>query len=120
MRSTNGCAGLWRMLCGVALGLYLAAPVYAFTPSESPLLSAAAVAPNVMLMIDDSGSMNNIIWAPGFNPTVNRAQIAMCSSNLSCIGGQNLDMSDANIALSSLNRGGCSTNGNWYGPPVSG
>jgi type IV pilus assembly protein PilY1 len=95
--------------------LYLAAPVYAFTPSDSPLLSAAAVAPNVMLMIDDSGSMNNIIWAPGFDPTVNRAQIAMCNSNLSCIGGQNLDMSDANIALSSLNRGGCSTNGNWYG-----
>jgi type IV pilus assembly protein PilY1 len=103
------------MLCGVALGLYLAAPVYAFTPSDSPLLSAAAVAPNVMLMIDNSGSMNNIIWAPGFDPTVNRAQIAMCNSNLSCIGGQNLDMSDANIALSSLNRGGCSSNGNWYG-----
>jgi type IV pilus assembly protein PilY1 len=39
----------------------------------------------------------------------------MCNSNLSCIGGQNLDMSDANIALSSLNRGGCSSNGNWYG-----
>jgi type IV pilus assembly protein PilY1 len=68
-----------------------------------------------MLMIDNSGSMNNIIWAPGFDPTVNRAQIAMCNSNLSCIGGQNLDMSDANIALSSLNRGGCSSNGNWYG-----
>ncbi|WP_223506035.1 pilus assembly protein [Pseudomonas sp. GL-RE-29] len=115
MRSTEGRAGLWRMLCGVALGLYLAAPVYAFTPSDSPLLSAAAVAPNVMLMIDNSGSMNNIIWAPGFDPTVNRAQIAMCNSNLSCIGGQNLDMSDANIALSSLNRGGCSSNGNWYG-----
>jgi len=115
MRSTEGRAGLWRMLCGIALGLYLAAPVYAFTPSDSPLLSAAAVAPNVMLMIDNSGSMNNIIWAPGFDPTVNRAQIAMCNSNLSCIGGQNLDMSDANIALSSLNRGGCSSNGNWYG-----
>ncbi|KII32772.1 pilus assembly protein [Pseudomonas fluorescens] len=115
MRSTEGRAGLWRMLCGVALGLYLAAPVYAFTPSDSPLLSAAAVAPNVMLMIDNSGSMNNIIWAPGFDPTVNRAQIAMCNSKLSCIGGQNLDMSDANIALSSLNRGGCSSNGNWYG-----
>jgi type IV pilus assembly protein PilY1 len=100
---------------GAVLGLYLTAPVYAFTPSDSPLLSAAAVAPNVMLMIDDSGSMNNIIWAPGFDPTANRAQIAMCSSNTLCLGGQNLDMSDTNIALSSLNRGGCSTNGNWYG-----
>ena len=97
------------------LGLYLSAPVYAFTPSDSPLLSAAAVAPNVMLLIDDSGSMNNIIWAPGFDPTVNRAQIANCSSNTSCSSGQNLDMSNTNILLSSLNRGGCSTSGNWYG-----
>jgi len=112
MRSTER---FWRLLCGLVLGLYLSAPAYAFTPSDSPLLSAAAVAPNVMLVIDDSGSMNNIIWAPGFDPTVNRAQIAICSSNSLCISGQTLDMSDTNIALSSLNRGGCSTSGNWYG-----
>ncbi|WP_160108379.1 pilus assembly protein [Pseudomonas izuensis] len=115
MRSTERRKGLWQSLVGAVLGLYLSAPAYAFTPSDSPLLSAAAVAPNVMLMIDDSGSMNNIIWAPDFDPTVNRAQIAICSSNTSCISGQNLDMSDTNISLSSLNRGGCSTSGNWYG-----
>jgi len=115
MRSTERGAGLWRLLCGAVLGLYLSAPVYAFTPSDSPLLSAAAVPPNVMLLIDDSGSMNNIIWAPGFDPTVSRPQIAICSSNTSCFSGQNLDMSDTNILLSSLNRGGCSTSGNWYG-----
>ncbi|WP_448109359.1 pilus assembly protein [Pseudomonas azerbaijanoccidentalis] len=115
MRSTETRARLWKMFWGAVLALYLGAPAYAFTPSDSPLLSAAAVAPNVMLMIDNSGSMNNIIWAPGFDPTVNRAQIAMCSSNFSCAGGENLNMSDANISLSSLNRGGCSTNGNWYG-----
>ncbi|WP_433737189.1 pilus assembly protein [Pseudomonas putida] len=115
MRSTEREGGFLRLLCGFVLGLYLSAPVYAFTPSDSPLLSAAAVAPNVMLMIDDSGSMNNIIWAPGFDPTVSRAQIAICSSNSLCISGQNLDMTDTNISLSSLNRGGCSTSGNWYG-----
>ena len=115
MRSTERRTALWRLFCGAVLGLYLSAPVYAFTPSDSPLLSAAAVAPNVMLLIDDSGSMNNIIWAPGFDPTVNRAQIAICSSNSSCSSGQNLDMSNTNILLSSLNRGGCSSNGNWYG-----
>ncbi|WP_419708506.1 pilus assembly protein [Pseudomonas sp. NFX224] len=115
MRSTEMRTRLWKIFFGAVLALYLGAPAYAFTPSDSPLLSAAAVAPNVMLMIDDSGSMNNIIWAPGFDPTVNRAQIAMCSSNTSCFSGQNLDMSDSNISLSSLNRGGCSTNGNWYG-----
>ena len=72
MRSTEG--RTWRrvqLFCGAVLGLYLSAPAYAFTPSDSPLLSAAAVAPNVMLLIDDSGSMNNIIWASGFDPTVN-------------------------------------------------
>ncbi|EJM82777.1 pilus assembly protein [Pseudomonas sp. GM60] len=115
MPNTNRCSGIWRFLSGIALGLYLSAPAYAFTPSDSPLLSAAAVAPNVMLLIDDSGSMNNIIWAPGFDPTVSRPQIANCSSNSSCLTGQNLDMDDTNIALSSLNRGGCSNNGNWYG-----
>lgn len=115
MRSTEGHSHLWQLLCGAVLALYLAAPAYAFTPSDSPLLSAAAVAPNVMLVIDDSGSMNNIIWAPGFDPTVSRAQIAICSSNSLCLSGQNLDMSDTNISLSSLNRGGCSTSGNWYG-----
>jgi hypothetical protein len=62
MRSTERRAGLWQILCGALLGLYLSAPAYAFTPSDSPLLSAAAVAPNVMLLIDDSGSMNNIIY----------------------------------------------------------
>jgi len=115
MRNTERRAQLWRVLSGAISALYLAAPAYAFTPSDSPLLSAAAVAPNVMLMIDDSGSMNNIIWAPGFDPSVSRPQIAICSSNLSCLGGQNLDMGDTNISLSSLNRGGCPTSGNWYG-----
>ncbi|MCU1763640.1 PilC/PilY family type IV pilus protein [Pseudomonas sp. 14P_8.1_Bac3] len=115
MRSTEGRFGILRMFCGVLLGLYLSAPAYAFTPSDSPLLSAAAVPPNVMLLIDDSGSMNNIIWASGFDPNASRPQIANCSSNTSCFSGQNLDMTDTNIALSSLNRGGCSTIGNWYG-----
>ena len=70
MRSTERRAGLWRLVCGVLLGFYLSAPAYAFTPSDSPLLSAAAVAPNVMLLIDDSGSMNSIIYAAGFDPAV--------------------------------------------------
>lgn len=115
MLSIDGCSRMWRLLSGVALGLYLSAPAHAFTPSDSPLLSAAAVPPNVMLLIDDSGSMNNIIWASGFNPTADYPQIANCNSNSSCLNGINLDMTNTNIALSSLNRGGCSTIGNWYG-----
>ncbi|WP_433784109.1 pilus assembly protein [Pseudomonas frederiksbergensis] len=118
MRSTETRTG-WRrwllqLLCGAALSLYLAAPTYAFTPSDSPLLSAAAVPPNVMLLLDDSGSMNNIIWAAGFDPTVVRTPVTICLSNGSCNKGRDLDMTDNNIALSSLNHGTCSKAG-WYG-----
>lgn len=118
MRSTETRTG-WRrwlvqLFCGAALSLYLAAPAYAFTPSDSPLLNAAAVAPNVMLLLDDSGSMNNIIWAAGFDPTIARPQVTICLSNGSCLKGRELDMSDNNISLSSLTRGTCERDG-WYG-----
>ncbi|MHC8413120.1 pilus assembly protein [Pseudomonas sp. Hz4] len=117
MQSTEARTGwrrwLFQLFCGAASSLYLAAPTYAFTPSDSPLLSAAAVAPNVMLLLDDSGSMNNIIWAAGFDPTVARPTVIICLSNGSCSKGRELDMTDTNIALSSLTRGKCSKE--WYG-----
>jgi type IV pilus assembly protein PilY1 len=117
MRNTETCTG-WRLLqlfCGAALSLYLAAPTYAFTPSDSPLLNAAAVAPNVMLLLDDSESMNSIIWAPGFDPTVARTPVSICLSNGSCDKGRELDMTDGYIPLSNLNYGTCSKKDGWYG-----
>ncbi|WP_339526279.1 pilus assembly protein [Pseudomonas sp. EL_65y_Pfl2_R96] len=104
---------LLQLFCGAAMSLYLAAPTYAFTPSDSPLLNAAAVAPNVMLLLDDSGSMNNIIWVAGFDPTVARTPVTICLSNGTCLKGRDLDMTDDNISLSSLTRGTCSKG--WYG-----
>ncbi|MCW1245909.1 PilC/PilY family type IV pilus protein [Pseudomonas sp. SAICEU22] len=110
MRNIRALLGsLW----GALLSLYLAAPVYGFTPSESPLLSAAAVTPNVMLLIDDSGSMNNIIWAAGFDPNVSRPAVYNCSSNTSCSNGVLLDPEDGNVLLASLFRGNCTSG--WYG-----
>jgi len=112
MRNIRSLLGsLW----GALLSLYLAAPVYGFTPSESPLLSAAAVTPNVMLLIDDSGSMNNIIWAAGFDPAISRPIVEVCTDDKSCSSGnrQNLLADDGNVLLASLFRGGCSTG--WYG-----
>ncbi|MEA1029801.1 PilC/PilY family type IV pilus protein [Pseudomonas sp. N-137] len=104
----------WKQaLWGVLLSLYLAAPAYAFTPSDSPLLSAAAVTPNVMLLIDDSGSMNNIIWASGFDPTVTQTRTYACSASSNCNDRYELDLDDSNILLMSLLRGGCSSG--WYG-----
>lgn len=113
MRSTEVRASWRQVLWGALLSLYLAAPAYAFTPSDSPLLSAAAVTPNVMLLIDDSGSMNNIIWAAGFDPNVSRPAVLNCNSSNSCFGGTTLDPDDGNVLLASLFRGGCSSG--WYG-----
>ncbi|MGF6130394.1 type IV pilus assembly protein PilY1 [Pseudomonas frederiksbergensis] len=104
--------GGWRrrwaqMLFGALLSLYLMAPAYAFTPSDSPLLSAAAVPPNVMLLIDDSGSMNTIIYAAGFDPTVNRTPARQCNAFIGlCLSSS--DIVGSSIFLSSLPTSGCS------------
>ena len=43
---------------------------HAVTISETPLFIATGVTPNVMLIVDNSGSMESIIWASGYDPTV--------------------------------------------------
>ncbi|MFT5695099.1 MAG: type IV pilus assembly protein PilY1 [Myxococcota bacterium] len=40
----------------------------AFAAGDSDLFSAS-VAPNVVLMVDNSGSMNHVVWHPSFDPT---------------------------------------------------
>ncbi|MHC8317729.1 pilus assembly protein [Pseudomonas sp. LB3P31] len=109
MRNTERRTGWWQMLSGLLLGLYLTAPAYAFTPSDSPLLSAAAVAPNVMLLIDNSGSMNNIIYAAGFDSTINRTPARECNAFLGLCLSSTAITGDS-IFLSSLATSGC-TNG---------
>lgn len=42
----------------------------AVTVAESPLFITEGVTPNVMLVVDNSGSMESIIWASGYDPTV--------------------------------------------------
>lgn len=72
MRSANAFTGLarqaWLALLGALSTLYIAAPAYAFTPSQFPLLSASAVTPNVMLQVDNSGSMDTILLDAGYDP----------------------------------------------------
>ncbi|MHA3738169.1 pilus assembly protein [Pseudomonas sp. Eth.TT006] len=106
MRSIERCRTL---LAGMLLSLYLAAPAYAFTPSDSPLLSAAAVPPNVMLLIDDSGSMNSIIYAAGFDPDVARTPARQCNAFLGLCSALNApQIIGDSIFLSSLPTSGCS------------
>ncbi|THF26748.1 pilus assembly protein [Pseudomonas atacamensis] len=97
------------LLIGMLLSCYLAAPAWAFTPSDSPLLSAAAVAPNVMLLIDDSGSMNSIIYAAEFNPNVNRTPARQCNAFLGLCSALNApQITGDTVFLSSLPTSGCS------------
>lgn len=95
------------LLLGMLTGLYLVAPAHAFTPSDSPLLSAAAVSPNVMLMIDDSGSMNSIIYTTGFDPTVDRTAARQCNAVIGLCLSSTAITGDT-IFLSSLPTSGCS------------
>ncbi len=95
------------LMLGLLLSFYLTAPVYAFTPSDSPLLSAAAVPPNVMLLIDDSGSMNSIIYASGFNPADNPTPARQCNALLGLCLSSTAITGDT-IFLSSLPTSGCS------------
>jgi type IV pilus assembly protein PilY1 len=75
-----------KYVWGALLALYLAAPVYAFTPAQVPLLSSSVVPPNLMLLMDNSGSMYNIIWDSNFDSTVtNRPSISYYSTQ--CLSG---------------------------------
>lgn len=59
-----------RWFCYVA-GISLSAAASAqFDIAQNPLFISTNTAPNVMLSIDNSGSMENIIWDAGFDPTV--------------------------------------------------
>lgn len=99
---------LGRLLMGALLGLYGSATAYAaFVPSDSPLLTVGSVTPNVMLLVDDSGSMNSIIWASGFDPNAKPVQVYNCSSDTNCLFINALDMTDTNFFVGNLRAGGC-------------
>lgn len=59
--------GLSTFLAGFLLTLSQAGN--AVTVAQMPLFIAAGVTPNVMLVVDNSGSMNGIIWAEAFDST---------------------------------------------------
>ena len=91
-------------LVGFALSFF-ASLSQAFTPASSPLLSSAAVTPNVMLLVDNSGSMNSIIWAAGFDPNGSYPAVYTCTAaNLAgnCTATTQQDSDDTNIQLSQL------------------
>jgi type IV pilus assembly protein PilY1 len=99
---------LGRLLMGALLGLYGSATAFAaFVPSDSPLLTVGSVTPNVMLLVDDSGSMNSIIWASGFDPNADPVQAYSCNSDFNCSNVTAMDMTDTNFFVGNLRAGGC-------------
>lgn len=65
--------------------------------ATTPLFLSTPVEPNVMLLIDDSGSMDNVIWADGYDTTTTYPHW----------GGTDWSASSGNVLFSTINQGGC-------------
>lgn len=63
---------------------------------QLPMFSAGTVSPNVMLLVDNSGSMDNIIWADGFDPAIDYPDWSIDWSP-----------TNGNVHLSALSHTGC-------------
>ena len=57
--------------------------------SDTPLIVSTSVEPNVMLLIDNSGSMDNVVWDPNYDPTTTYPSWGFSSTagNISLPGG---------------------------------
>ncbi len=82
---------------GILLSGFVSAPVYAFSPVQAPILSASAVTPNVLVLLDNSGSMRNAI-APPAAALTNYPQVAYYNN-----GGY--FFTNDNLALDDMERG---------------
>lgn len=95
-------------LLGLAL-MFCSSSLLAFTPASSPLLSAAAVTPNLMLLVDNSGSMNSLIRAADFDQSLTtwpQVYSYGCYSFYGCYSSA-LSMTDENILIGNLYQSGC-------------
>lgn len=62
---------VWFKTLASTVALTASAGTHAISISDVPLFVTTAATPNVMVLFDNSGSMNNVIWAPAFDPGVN-------------------------------------------------
>lgn len=79
----------------VALLLTLVQGAGAVEVSQLPLFVSAGVTPNVMLMVDNSGSMDNMVWADGYDPAQTYPSWGFTAN-------------DGNIQYSSISENNCS------------
>ena len=57
-----------RSLCTLAAAALAAGAMQAQSVNDTALFTAV-VPPNVMLLVDNSGSMNTVVWYPGYDPS---------------------------------------------------
>lgn len=61
-------ANRFRFVLAAIVGLVLSGPRAGH--ADDTVLFSTAVPPNVVIMMDNSGSMNHVVWHPAFDPTV--------------------------------------------------
>lgn len=93
------------LAAGFLLAAYISAPAYAFTPIQAPILSSAAVTPNVVVLLDNSGSMYNAIQPAGVDSS-NFAAVYYVSYSDGYYYWQS-NINDANVSLSGISRYDC-------------
>jgi type IV pilus assembly protein PilY1 len=92
-------------IIGATLSLYIAFPAYAIGPfPDQPLSISGSVPPNVMLLVDNSGSMYNAIPPDAVENSSYAAVWYVSGGRWN--GG---DLMDGNISLSSISREDCSS-----------
>ncbi len=92
---------VFSFVSGILLSGFVTAPVYAFSPVQAPILSASAVTPNVLVLLDNSGSMENAI-----------APSAVANSTYPFVryrSGDNYPLVRDNLSLDSMASSGCGT-----------
>lgn len=69
------------IILGVLLGSYAGSPVWALDIAQVPLFQSTTVSPNVMLLIDNSGSMNHITWKESYQDSTTYPAVEGCVSD---------------------------------------
>lgn len=87
------------------LALALQSGIAAAEVAQSPLFVSAGAEPNVMLLIDNSGSMDNMIWDSSYDPNKTYNHWGNRSGGV----GSSYTRDDGNVHYSALSRGTCSS-----------
>jgi len=94
----NAKTTLTKLAYGIALGTTISLPASALSIAQTPLFVSASVDPNLMLLVDTSGSMDNAVWADGYDNTVTYPDWSY-----------SWDPTDGNVGFSSIKQGSCSS-----------